>query len=128
MRRSALLTLLCLGTLQAAPFSALHIDAGQSHGVVCAPAMPAADCHADLPHQHQATHAGEESLFEYIFSQSREAKLLFGTLLLAALFCQKPWSPEPVTFHDQNLPDCDETGLLNPATSNCHSRAPPFSP
>lgn len=125
MRQVAFLTLFLLGSLNAASLSALHIDAAQSHAALCAPQLPAPDCHADLPHEHEATHAGEESLFEYIFGQSREAGLAI-VMILALLYSSATLLIAPTLFWAQKLctvapiPICCDPAALR------HSRAPPF--
>ncbi len=89
VRKAAFITLVVLGSLNAASLSALHIDQPQSHNIQCEPATARSDCHADLPHEHDAAHAGEESLFEHIFQMSREAPEAGPVFLLTPAFFQR---------------------------------------
>lgn len=125
MRQIAFLTLFFLGSLNAASFSALHIDTAQSHAVVCTSELPAADCHANIPHEHDSTHAGEESLFEYIFGQSREVGL--SLVIILALLCNIIAIPIALTtFWTQKLRTALPTLSTYVVTALHYSRAPPF--
>ena len=101
MRIAATLALFILAALNAASFSSLHIDHPGSHLSECAPGKAGADCHSEQPHQHEATHGGEESLFEHIFEQSRAEK---STALYALVLISSPLTlvtlPAPHFFRE----------------------------
>lgn len=74
MRRFATINLLYLAFVAGSALSTVHIDHGGSHDQVCVGNEISASCHADLPHEHEATHAGQESLFEYTFENGNVEK------------------------------------------------------
>lgn len=67
MRKFATFNLFYLAFVAASALSSVHVDHEGSHEKLCVGVDISAACHADLPHEHEATHAGQESLFEHTF-------------------------------------------------------------
>jgi hypothetical protein len=128
VRNAAFVTLFFLASLNAASLSALHVDQPLSHAVQCAPHSARPDCHADLPHEHDATHAGEESLFEHIFQMSREAPSFAFSFCLAPTFFRQVHDVAPASLfaHTLQVPVAPLFSSLPAQTVN--SRAPPAFP
>jgi len=126
VRRAAFVTLFFLGSLNAASLSALHIDLPQSHSVQCEPASPRFDCHADLPHEHDAAHAGEESLFEYIFEVSREAPATGNAAYLEPVMLFTVCAVRPVGVFAFLLPADASKPLSALLVRRVNPRAPPL--
>jgi hypothetical protein len=128
VRKAAFVTLFFLGSLNVASLSALHVDQPLSHAVQCEPHSARPDCHADLPHEHDATHAGEESLFEHIFQMSREAPSVAFTFCLAPAFFRRVHDVAPTSLFSETLqaPVAPLISALPAQTVN--SRAPPAFP
>ncbi|MFZ5629103.1 MAG: hypothetical protein ACOY5B_08225 [Spirochaetota bacterium] len=127
MRKAAFTTLFFLGSLNAASLSSLHVDQPQSHAVQCEPASARPDCHADLPHEHDATHAGEESLFEHIFQVSREAPAMGLASCLGPVLFRQAFDVAPSSTISFSLPAVVQPEEFRPAVRPADSRAPPVS-
>ncbi|MBV6493335.1 MAG: hypothetical protein LDLANPLL_01351 [Turneriella sp.] len=67
MRFFATFNLLYLLFLATSVFSSLHVDHAGSHERECAPNNITAQCHSDIPHEHESSHPGEDSLLEHTF-------------------------------------------------------------
>ncbi|HMV36551.1 MAG TPA: hypothetical protein PKM44_08830 [Turneriella sp.] len=128
MRKAAFITLFFLGSLNAASLSSLHVDQPQSHAVQCEPASARPDCHNDLPHEHDATHAGEESLFEYIFQVSREAPVIGLAFFLVPDCVRRVDLVSPALLFSAPVPAYAGLPLSSPVPHAVQSRAPPGSP
>ncbi len=126
VRKAAFITLFFLGSVNVASLSALHVDLPQSHAVQCEVDSPRSDCHADLPHQHDSAHAGEESLFEYIFQVSREAPVIGLAFCLAPALLLQVCAPLPVVAYSFPLPAVARQPLPAPDTRQLNPRAPPI--
>lgn len=73
MRIFAAINLLYLIFISASSISAVHLDHEGSHPNQCSTEI-SAYCHADLPHEHEESHAGEESFFEHTFENGLHEK------------------------------------------------------
>jgi hypothetical protein len=128
VRKAAFVTLFFLGSLNAASLSALHVDQPLSHAVQCEPHAARPDCHADLPHEHDATHAGEESLFEHIFQMSREAPSVAFTFCVAPVFSRQVHDVAPSGLFSEALQAPVAPLLSALSAQKVNSRAPPAFP
>ena len=94
MRIIASLNLCYLFFLVSSVFSSTHIDHPLSHETECRAHEVSASCHSNLPHEHEDSHPGEDSLLEHTFEDG--ASLNKSYVLLDAIFSELQESlPEP---------------------------------
>ncbi len=128
MRRFATINLVYLAFVAGSALSSVHIDHEGSHREPCAGNEISASCHADVPHEHDATHAGQESLFEHTFENGNYEN---SAVLVAPAFVAITIPPaiDPVLFRSTSLLKVwisDDTVLLSQLHSSPQSsRAPP---
>ncbi|HRP68115.1 MAG TPA: hypothetical protein PLY93_01105 [Turneriella sp.] len=67
MRLLASLNLFYLFFLAVSVFSSLHVDHPGSHAQICVANKITAECHSEMPHSHEKSHPGEDSLLEHAF-------------------------------------------------------------
>ena len=128
MQRFATINLLYLAFVASSALSTVHIDHGGSHDQVCVGNEISARCHADLPHEHEATHAGQESLFEYTFengSLEKSVSYVAPDVVTVAILDAEAATPV-VVLTIAKVGSTGDTPLLYPLViSPQSSRAPP---
>jgi len=100
MRKFATFNLAYLFFVAASALSTVHVDHAGSHQNICVGADISASCHADLPHDHEAAHAGQESFFEHTFEYGsfEQGPYAYAPLLAAAAaFEVENLPPRPVS-------------------------------
>lgn len=129
MRRFATLNLVYLAFVAGSALSSVHIDHEGSHHEACIGSDISAACHADVPHEHEATHAGQESLFEHTFENGNYEH---STAFIAPIFIGMAIfdSTAPILFRENflcGLRITESAVQFSQLDSSPHSsRAPPF--
>jgi hypothetical protein len=128
MRRFATFNLFYLAFVAASALSTVHIDHEGSHQKLCVANQISATCHADVPHEHEATHAGQESLFEHTFengSLEKSVSYVAPDVVTVALFDTEAATPV-VVLTIAKVGSTGDTPPLYPfVISPQSSRAPP---
>jgi hypothetical protein len=129
MRRFATLNLIYLAFVAGSALSSVHIDHEGSHHEACIGSEISAACHADVPHEHEATHAGQESLFEHTFENGNYEH---SSVFMAPIFVGIATfdTTAPILFRERLLcrlrPTESAVQFSQLASSPHSSRAPPI--
>lgn len=128
MRRFATFNLFYLAFVAASALTNVHIDHQGSHEAVCPATEISASCHADVAHEHEATHPGQESLFEHTFENGSFEELTQLTappfLAMGVVTFTVPFRFRALIEYDEDL--APDTSLFSQIKFSAQSsRAPP---